>query len=382
MQFPSDHLACASAPKGAGENPGLGAADGKPEWSAMKAGSTLFAVLWVVFLAPILGAPLHAQKAQRLRITYASIGGQTLYLWVAQKEGIFRKRGIEAEVVYVPGSSSAVMALIAGDVQAAILGGPSIISANRARVETVVVASFINRLVMTLYGGKEIRSLEQLKGRRIGITRFGTTSDFAARYALRKGNLTPDGDVALIQIGEQATRVAALRKGVIEATLVQPPVTLLMDREGFSKLVDMTEEKLAYPLSTLVVGQSFLRKNPESASNLISALAEAAHFLKEKKDVGLRHLADMMRLDLKRQDHKDAVEESFRAYAGVTERVPYLSQDGVRTLIQQLSAQDPGWGTLPPERLGVDMSLVQELERGGFFQRLSGSVEKLEKSAN
>ena len=348
----------------------------------MKAGSTLFAFLSIVFFTLFLGAPLHAQKAQRLRITYASIGGQTLYLWVAQKEGIFRKRGIEAEVVYVPGSSSAVMALIAGDVQAAILGGPSIIGANRARVETVVVASFINRLVMTLYGGKEIRSLEHLKGRRIGITRFGTTSDFAARYALRKGNLTPDGDVALIQIGEQATRVAALRKGVIEATLVQPPVTLLMDREGFPKLVDMTEEKLAYPLSTLVVGQSFLRKNPESASNLISALAEAAHFLKEKRDMGLRHLADMMRLDLKRQDHKDAVEESFRAYAGVMERVPYLSQDGVRTLIQQLSAQDPGWGTLPPERLGVDMSLVQELERGGFFQRLSGSVEKLEKSAH
>ena len=239
-----------------------------------------------------------------------------------------------------------------------------------------MVASFINRLVMTLYGGKDFSSVEQLKGKRIGITRFGTTSDFAARYALKKGYLIPDTDVALIQIGEQATRVAALRKGVIEATLVQQPVTLLMDREGFSKLVDMTEEKLAYPLSTLVLGQSFLRKYPESASNLISALAEAVHFLKEKKELGLRHLADMLRLDFKRQDHKDAVEESFRAYAGVTERIPYLSQDGVRTLVQQLSSQDQGWSTLPPERLGVDMSLVQELERGGFFQRLSGSGGK------
>jgi NitT/TauT family transport system substrate-binding protein len=342
----------------------------------VKAKCTFFAVLTVICLSLFASTSLYAQKTQRLRITYASIGGQTLYLWVAQKEGFFRKRGIEAEIVYVPGSSSAVMALVAGDVQAAILGGPSIISANRNKVETVVVASFINRLVMTLYGGKDFRSVEQLKGKRIGITRFGTTSDFAARYALRKGNLSPDTDVALIQIGEQATRVTALRKGVIEATLVQPPVTLLMDREGYPKLVDMTEEKLAYPLSTLVLAQSFLRKNPESASALISVLAEAVHFIKEKKEMGLRHLADMLRLDLKRQDHKDAVEESFRAYAGVTERIPYLSQDGVRTLVRQLSTQDQGWGTLPPERLGVDMKLVQELERGGFFQRLSGSEEK------
>lgn len=343
----------------------------------MKTRSAVVALLLASLLTISLSAPLHAQKSQRLRITYASIGGQTLYLWVAQKEGIFRRRGIEAEVVYVPGSSSAVMALVAGDVQAAILGGPSIISANRTKVETVVVASFINRLVMTLYGGKEIRSLEQLKGKKIGITRFGTTSDFAARYALRKGHLAPDTDVALVQIGDQATRVVALRKGVIEATLVQPPVTLLMEREGFPKLVDMTEEKLAYPLSTLVLAQPFLRKNPEVAPQLIGALAEAVQFLKEKREIGLRHLAEMLRLELKRSDHREAVEESFRAYTGVMEPVPYLSQEGVKTLVQQLSSQDPAWATLPPERLGVDMSWVQELERSGFFQKLSGSGEKI-----
>jgi NitT/TauT family transport system substrate-binding protein len=339
----------------------------------IKWGLVIFAAL---FLLPLLRAPAHAQKSQRLRITYASIGGQTLYLWVAQKEGIFRKRGIEAEIIYVPGSSAAVMALLAGDVHAAILGGPSVISANRNKVETVVAASFINRLVMTLYGAKEIRSLEQLKGKKIGITRFGTTSDFAARYALRKGNLSPETDVALIQIGDQGTRVSALRKKVIDATLVQPPVTLLMEKEGFPKLVDMTQEKLAYSLSGLVLSQSFFKKNPDTVKNLISALAEAVYFLKEKKEVGMRHLADMLRLDLKRADHREAVEESFRAYEGVTDQIPYFPQEGVKTFIQQLSSQDPGWATLAPERLGVDMSLVQELERSGFFQRLSGSGEK------
>ena len=317
-----------------------------------------------------------AQKLQKLRITYASIGGQTLYLWIAQKEGIFRRHGIEAEIVYVPGSSAAVMALLAGDVQAAILGGPSIISANRKQVETVVVASFVSRLVMTLYGAKEITSLQQLRGKKIGITRFGTTSDFAARYALKKANLAPDTDVALVQIGDQATRVAALRKGVVQATLVQPPVTLLMDREGFPKLVDMTEEKLAYPLSTLVVSQSFLRKSPEPIQNIISALAEAIHLLKQNKEMGMRYLAEMMRLDLKRQDHREAVEESYRPYVDSMDRIPYLAQEGVRTLVQQLSLQDPSWGNLPPERLGVDMRLVKELEQGGFFQRLSAPAEK------
>jgi len=342
----------------------------------MKKKRALIGFLIAFFLFVFFSAPLHAQKSQKLRITYASIGAQTLYLWLAQKEGIFRRHGIEAEIVYVPGSSAAVVALLSGDVQAAILGGPSIIGANRKQVETVVVASFVSRLVMNLYGAKEITSLPQLKGKKIGITRFGTTSDFAARYALKKANLSPDTDVALIQIGDQATRVAALRKGVVQATLVQPPVTLLMDREGFPKLVDMTEEKLAYPLSTLVVGQAFLRKNPEPLKNVIAALAEAIHLLKENKETGLRSLAEMMRLDLRRQDHRDAVEESYRAYIDAMDRIPYLAQEGVKTLIQQMSMQDPGWAGLPPDRLGIDMHLVQELERSGFFRKLSAPAEK------
>lgn len=303
----------------------------------MKTKKAHFGLLTVSILLVFLATPLHAQKGPKLRITYASIGGQTLYLWVAQKEGIFRKYGIEAEIVYVPGSSAAVMALIAGDVQAAILGGPSIISTNRKQIETVVVASFVSRLVMTLYGAKDITSLQQLKGKKIGITRFGTTSDFAARYALKKASLAPDTDVALVQIGDQATRVAALRKGVIQATLIQPPVTLLMGREGYPKLVDMTEEKLAYPLSTLVVSQSFFRKSPETIQSIISALAEAVHLLKGNKEMGLRYLAEMLRLDLKRQDHREAVEESFRPFIESMERIPYLAQEGVRTLVQQLS---------------------------------------------
>lgn len=335
-----------------------------------------FVAFMVSFLFVLATAPSFAQKIQRLRITYASIGGQTLYLWMAQKEGIFTKHGIEAEIIYVPGSSAAVMALIAGDVQAAILGGPSIISANRKQVETVVVASFINRLVMTLYGAKEIPSLQQLKGKKIGITRFGTTSDFAARYALKKGNLTAGTDVALVQIGDQATRVAALRKGVVQATLIQPPVTLLVEREGFPKLVDMTDEKLSYPLSTLVVGQPFLREGSETIPKMIRALAETIHHLKENKEIGLKYLAEMLRLDLRRTDHREAVEESFRAYTHVMESTPYLTQEGVKTLIQQLSLQDPGWASLPQERLGVDMRWVQDIERSGFFRKLSAPAEK------
>ena len=334
-------------------------------------------IFTALFFFSFFPSPARAQKSERLRITYASIGGQTLYLWVAQKEGMFRKRGIEPEIIYVPGSSSAVMALLAGDVHAAILGGPSVISANRNKVETVVAASFVNRLVMTLYGAKDIRSLEQLKGKKIGISRFGTTSDFAARFALRKANLSADKDVALIQIGDQGTRISALRKKVIDATLVQPPVTLLMENEGFPKLVDMTQEKLAYSLSGLVLAQTFFKKNHDTVKNLISALAEAVHFLREKKEAGAKHLADMLRLDLKRADHREAVEESFRAYAGVTDQIPYFPPDGVKTFVQQLSAQDPGWATLPPERLGVDMSVVQELERGGFFQRLPAQADKV-----
>ena len=337
---------------------------------------SVFVVPLLSFLFVCLAVPSFAQKSQKLRITYASIGGQTLYLWIAQREGIFRKHGIEGEIIYVPGSSAAVMALIAGDVQAAILGGPSIISANRSEVETIVVASFINRLVMTLYGAKGISSLQQLKGKKIGITRFGTTSDFAARYALKKGNLSPDTDVALVQIGDQSTRVAALRKGVIQATLIQPPVTLLMDREGFPTLVDMTEEKLAYPLSALVVGKPYWQKNHGTIRQVVMALAEAVQLLKANRELGQRYLAEMMRLDLNRTDHREAVAETYQAYTGVTEQVPVMDLDGVRTLVQALALRDPGWRELPPERLGVDTGVVKELEQSGFFQRLSTPVEK------
>lgn len=173
----------------------------------MKIARALILISVILFL--FSPATVSAQKLSRLAVGYSSISSSFLPLWIGKETGIFSKNGLDVQMVFFTTGTTSVMALLSGDVQAAILGGPSIIGANRKQVETVVVASFVSRLVMNLYGAKEITSLPQLKGKKIGITRFGMTSDFAARYALKKAKLSPDTDVALIQIGEQATRVAA-----------------------------------------------------------------------------------------------------------------------------------------------------------------------------
>lgn len=125
-----------------------------------------------------------------------------------------------------------------------------------------------------------------------------------------------------------------------------------------------------------VVGKPFLQRNHGTIRQVVMALAEAIQLVKANRELGQRYLAEMMRLDLNRTDHREAVAETYQAYTGVMEQLPLVDLDGVRTLVQALSLRDPGWRELPPERLGVDTGVVKELEQSGFFQRLSASVEK------
>lgn len=237
----------------------------------------LFYLLLLSLFLILLAGSKEALALENLCLAYASIGGQTAPLWIAQKEGFFKKYGLEVELIYIPGSSTVIQALLGGDVLVANIGGPSTISANLSGADTIVVASAVNRLVMALYSVPSIKSAAELKGKRIGITRFGSTSDFSVRYALCQLGLDPSRDVTILQIGDQPTRVAAMRTGALPATVIQPPMTLVMRREGYTKLADLTEMGLEYPLSSLVTRRSFLQSRPETLKKIIQAYAEGAH---------------------------------------------------------------------------------------------------------
>jgi NitT/TauT family transport system substrate-binding protein len=309
--------------------------------------------------------------AESIRAAYASVGGQTAPLWIAQKEGYFKKHGLDVQLIYIPGSSTVVQALLGGDIQIANIGGPSTISANLAGADTVVVASAINRLVMSLYAVPAVKSPADLKGKRVGITRFGSTSDFSVRYALRRLGLDPNQDVIIVQLGDQATRIAAMRTGSLPATVIQPPMTLVMKKEGYNRLADLTEMGLEYPLSSLVTRRSLLQSRPQTVKSFIMGYAEGAHYFKTNPSGSLRYLAQIMRMSLDKPTDREALEETYREYANITEDVPVLTPAGVKTLLKQLSDAHPKWKKISPDEAGVDMRLVQELEKEGFFRGLS-----------
>ena len=331
---------------------------------------TLFSCL--VLLVSVLGSH-HSFAAESVRAAYASVGGQTAPLWIAEKEGFFKKHGLDVQLIYIPGSSTVVQALLGGDIQLANIGGPSTISANLAGADTVVVASAINRLVMALYAIPTIKSPADLKRKRIGITRFGSTSDFSVRYALRQLGLDPSQDVTIVQLGDQATRIAAMRTGSLPATVIQPPMTLVMKKEGYNRLADLTEMGLEYPLSSLVTRRSFLQRRPQTVKRFIMGYAEGAHYFKTNSAGSLRYLAQIMRMNLDKAADREALEETYREYAKITEDVPILTAAGVKTLLMQLSEANPKWKKISPDQAGIDMHLVEELEKEGFFRKLSAN---------
>ncbi|HZU05725.1 MAG TPA: ABC transporter substrate-binding protein [Chloroflexota bacterium] len=287
--------------------------------------------------------------------------------WVAKDAGLFTKYGVDVELVRIQGSSLATAAMLAGEVQA-VGEGPAAVLANLEGADLVYVASPLNRFAFAVISQPQIRRPEDLRGERLGVTRFGSGTDFALRYALGKWGLVPDRDVVLLQTGGVPETLAAIRDGGLAAGVTSDPHTARARVLGLNILADLAELEVDYPQISLVVRRPYLAEQPEVIDRMVRAISEAIYIIKTDPAITIRVLREQTNIE------DQAVLEDVQArWRGYFQAKPYPRVEAMQTVLEELASRRPDARTLNPTTL-VDQRFVRALDETGFFDALYGST--------
>lgn len=322
-----------------------------------------------IYLCAISGwlNPSSTLAADRLRIGLSSFTPINAALWIAEEKGLFKKYGIESEVVLIGGASAGgVSSLIAGDVQFLGGGGGGVISAALGGADVIMIASIVNKGVQRVVARGDIRRPEDLRGKKIGITRLGAASHLVLLIMLRNWNMTPN-DVQTLQIGSSPAMMAALEKGGIDAAVLTEPTFFFADDQGYRTLVDLADMDIYYLHSMIDTTRSYLRTHRDVASRFMKGYVEGIASFKKNRKESIDVLARKLRTAPAQTKY---LERSHTLYtSGYFENAPYVSLKGVATLLDFYSRDNPRARTANPQSF-FDNSLVKELDDSGFIKKL------------
>ena len=323
-----------------------------------------FVIIVLVNLLVHPGGARSQEKLERMHVGYSAQAGAFAPIWITKEAGLFQKNGLDVNLIFIPGGPTAAASMLAGEVQAVAMAGPAVVSSNLAGTDLVMIAGIVNTFAFQIITVKDITTAQQLKGKRVGVNRFGTAPDIAARFALRRMGLNP-AEVTILQLGEQSTRLAAMKAGQLDAAIVLPPITTIAQREGMNVLLDMSELGAEYQITGLASSQSFIMRHRSSALKLMRAFVEGIHFYKTRKKESMAIIAKYMRTD-----DMEAVGATWDYFANrIVPKKPYPSTQGIKALLELAAKERPEAAKVPPERM-MNISLLKELDESGFIDRL------------
>jgi ABC-type nitrate/sulfonate/bicarbonate transport system substrate-binding protein len=318
------------------------------------------------FLMMVWPELLFAQA--KLKVAYPTVVGAMSVLWVTKEARLFDKQGLDVELIYIAGSSMVVQSMLAKEIPISEIAIPAVVQANLAGADLVMLAGPNHKPGQKIMVKPEIKAVEGLKGKKIGISRFGTSDDFLLRYALNQWNLRADRDVALIQLGGSPEILAGLSSGTVDAGLLSSPLHLRATKLGFSLLADLSNGGIDYQGGGVVTTRSFVREYPDVVRRYVRAYVEGLHRLKTDKSFSLKVLAKYTRIA-----EPEALEETYQHYAiKVMPRVPYPTTKGIQTVLDEIGTRNSKAKTLSPSSL-TDVSFLTELEQSGFIKSLYGN---------
>ena len=244
----------------------------------------LFSIVILLWTTP-LGA------ADRIRIGYSSISGAYIGLWVAHDGGYFAREGLEDQMILIPSGTQLAQVTVAGEIDIGLLNGSSAMAAALQGADLKVIGNAGNKMIFSLYVRPEIKTVEALRGKKIGITRYGSAPDISIRYALKKYNLNPEKDLTLIQLGFMATVAGGLNGGSIDGGVVSPPTLFAVEKLGFKELINITDMDFAFPNPSLVAVGAILKSRPEVINRFMRAYARGIQRAKNDREFTYKSMA-------------------------------------------------------------------------------------------
>jgi NitT/TauT family transport system substrate-binding protein len=306
----------------------------------------------------------EGSKPQKLVIGYAAPVASLGIIDVIKRAGLFRKHGLDVELVYIQGSGVLTAAMVSGQVPLTFLAGAATVSSAIGGADTVLTACAINTLFWRLFSTPNIKTIGELKNKKIGVTRLGTLEDGVLRYLLKERGLNPDRDVTFLPIGAAPQRVIALSRGMIDASAFIAPQDIQAQKLGMHELLDMSKLGLYNPASCFATTKTYIRTNRDTVARVMRAFVEGIKYYRDNREFALKVTADFAK-----NNDPEVLNASYDSVIRFQDRTPYVNPKGIDFVLKVIEDRDPRAKTFDPQSV-VDSSFIQELDKSGFIEAL------------
>jgi ABC-type nitrate/sulfonate/bicarbonate transport system substrate-binding protein len=318
-----------------------------------------------VFVSYLLSASPTSGQATNLQSAYSSIAiGQSL-IWVTKEAGIFKENGLDVQILFIGSSTVVTQAILGGNVPIAILSGATAINSALSGSDLVILASIKKEPAQAfLVVSKEITNGAQLKGKKLGVSRLGASSDFLLRYLLKKMGLAPERDITIVQVGNSPVRMAALVNGAIDGTALTFEEMLVAKKLGFNILLDVSTLGIEGLNSDIITTRRFVRDSRDTVQRFVRSMVKGAVFFAKNKKFSMEVIA---RYTKSRDVEK--IENGYDYNAKIYLKKPYPAMGGVQLALEEIGERNPAAKSARPEQF-VDTSFVRELDESGYIDAL------------
>jgi NitT/TauT family transport system substrate-binding protein len=297
-------------------------------------------------------------QAQKLRVAYTAFAGTFTVLWVGKDSGLYQKYGADMELLYIGSSTKSVQALLGGDIDIVYSAAGAVVDANLAGADLVMIGCQYDKGQTSFFTTTPVASVGDLKGKAVGVTRFGAFSDFVARHVLKKNRLQPIKDVALIQLGGTQEIIAAMQKNLVQGGSVSLPLTLQAKKLGFRELLTTEQIALPFDYGCFIVKNSQLKTKRDELKRVLRATIAAYDLAIQEPALAKRIIGKYTRTT--DSETLDATyKENLKDYAL---RVPYVSLAGLNSILEFRAETAAEVKKLTLGKM-FDNSLLQEIQK-------------------
>jgi sulfonate transport system substrate-binding protein len=315
-----------------------------------------------VSLAPALA--VAQTQPEKLRVAYTVIAPTQLNVWTAKEMGYYAKHGLDVELVLLVGAPLAVTALVSGETPIVHTGASAVITSNLAGSGAVLIAGAINRFPYVLFVTDQIKRVEDLRGKKFGVSRIGSADNAAALTVLDRYGIK-EGDITYVQAGNIPERLAAMSANVLQATLLQAPETLKAKEIGLRVLLDFTKLDVEWQQNGVAVTRDYIKRKPDTIRRFMRAYVDAIHYNLTNPKGAQKVLQKYLAI----KDEKPVEEAYNEIVVKLTRRVPYPTEPGIQIFLDQLKLRNPKAAQAKPSDF-TDVSFLKELESSGYIDKL------------
>jgi ABC-type nitrate/sulfonate/bicarbonate transport system substrate-binding protein len=318
----------------------------------------LSALLWLA-----LGSGAFAEQ---LVVGYSAVTSVFLPFWIGKEMGFYKKEGLDAQLVYIASSTTMAQAMFARQVAISTVNSGSVVTSTLQGGDLVLMGAIMNAASFYIVSRPEIANVQELRGKKIGVTRLGSSSDFAIREYLQKNKINPSRDVNIVQVGGMPELAAALNNGSISAAPLSAPSFQIAEQRGNRIIANLANEGIYFVIAGLTTTRRFLREQRGEAKAFLRAFGRATYFMFQQKDEAKKLLTKYAKID-----DAGMLEGSMKYAYDFTEKIPLVKREGVQVVLDQEAAKNPQAKEFSAERF-YDNGLVQELIGEGFYKSLWG----------